>query len=134
MKASLSVLNCLWSLENEQSSECWGGVSADPVVSAVLNAVGKRYLVEKGESEDGNQTWEQYSDGYKVCTIRGYYSIEKHNETFPVEYASPPIVMTTFEVESVNVPPFQNWAFDITTTGFSFRGANANQSFVILGY
>ena len=108
--------------------------TAEQTVSAVLESTNKRYLVEKGESEDGNQTWERYSDGYKVCTIRGYYSVEKHNETFPVEYTSPPIVLATFDVESVNAPTFQNLAFDITTTGFSFRGANANQSFVILGY
>lgn len=104
------------------------------MVSAVLGAIGKRYLVERGESEDGSQTWERYSDGYKVCTIRGYFSISAQNITFPVEFDSQPIVLTTFEVNSVNTPTFRSFGFNVTTTGFTFYGSNADQSFVIQGY
>lgn len=43
-----------------------GGVSADPVVSAVLGAIGKRYLVEHWENEDGSQEYDLYSDGWLV--------------------------------------------------------------------
>ena len=43
-----------------------GGVSADPVVKAVLGAIGKRYLVEHWENEDGTQEYDLYSDGFIV--------------------------------------------------------------------
>lgn len=43
-----------------------GGVSADPVVSAVLEALGKRYLIEHGEGSDenGSYWYDRYSDGW----------------------------------------------------------------------
>lgn len=46
---------------NETIKAVGGG--ADPVVSAVLNAVGKRYLVETYSSSDGFGGYELYSDG-----------------------------------------------------------------------
>jgi hypothetical protein len=36
------------------------------VVSAVLNAVGKRYLVEHQEADDGSWWYDRYSDGWVV--------------------------------------------------------------------
>ena len=38
---------------NETIKAVGGRVSADPVVSAVLGAIGKRYLVESGEGDEG---------------------------------------------------------------------------------
>ena len=36
------------------------------MVSAVLGAIGKRYLVEHWESEDGTTWYDRYSDGWVV--------------------------------------------------------------------
>ena len=105
------------------------------MVSAVLGAMGKRYLVETGESEDGNQTWERYSDGYKVCTIKGYWAGPKyHDITFPLEFEKIPIVLDSPIVDSKSSVQFYNSAFDITTTGFRMNGTNADHCYVAFGY
>ena len=55
------MLNCRWSLENERSSECWGG--ANQTVKAVLEALGTNYIVEKWVNEDGTQKYQRWADG-----------------------------------------------------------------------
>ena len=65
-----------------------GGVSADPVVSAVLNAVGKRYLVEHTEADDGSWWADRYSDGWVVQGGKaqaGTYD-SPQTLTFPIEF------------------------------------------------
>lgn len=54
---------------NEQWN--WGG--ANPVVKVVLDNIGRRYLVEHWESEDGLQEYDLYSDGFikQVVTLTG---------------------------------------------------------------
>ena len=42
------------------------GASASPIVKAVLDNIGRRYLVEHWESEDGLQEYDLYSDGRLV--------------------------------------------------------------------
>lgn len=70
------MLNCLWSLENERSSECWGGASASPIVKAVLDNVGRRYLVEHTEADDGSWQYDLYSDGFLVQRGQALFSIK----------------------------------------------------------
>ena len=56
---------------NETIKAVGGGVSADPVVSVVLSAVGKRYLVEHTEADDGSWWADRYSDGFVIqCGIK----------------------------------------------------------------
>lgn len=76
------MLNCRWSLENERSSECWGGVSADPVVSAVLKALGLSYVVEQGQSDDGLTWWRKWSNGW--CEQGGVVLNSSHDTTVTV--------------------------------------------------
>ena len=73
-------------------SEVWnvgGGVSADPVVSAVLGAVGKRYLVESWKADDGRSWFNRYSDGFieqggRVVTA----AANLFDITFPMAFSS----------------------------------------------
>ena len=46
--------------------QIWGG--ANPVVKAVLDNIGRRYLVEHGEGtiENGSYWYDRYSDGWVV--------------------------------------------------------------------
>lgn len=54
------------------------------MVSAVLGAIGKRYLVEHWESEDGSQEYDLYSDGFIVQRCK--YAINGNALTFPKEF------------------------------------------------
>lgn len=54
------------------------------MVSAVLNAVGKRYLVEHWENEDGTQEYDLYSDGFIVQRCK--YALNGNSLTFPKEF------------------------------------------------
>lgn len=126
------MLNCLWSLENERSLECWGGVSADPVVSAVLNAVGKRYLVEIGENDEGFK-WERYSDGFKRVTINKRFEYQTHTVTFPIEFENVPSVLAGFNANSGNSPNFKAFGYNVSTTGFTLEGISSIHNYVIEG-
>lgn len=90
------MLNCRRSLENERSSECWGGVSADPVVSAVLNAVGKRFVVEIIDTEDGFHCV-RYSDGYieinALIPEGSFAGGSQPSITFPIAFSNTDYVL-----------------------------------------
>ena len=62
-----------------------GGVSADPVISAVLNAVGKRYLVESWKSDDDDTWFNRYSDGF---IEQGGQTSTNGDVTFPIPFES----------------------------------------------
>lgn len=128
------MLNCRWSLENEQSFKYWGGVSADPVVSAVLNAVGKRYLVESWKADDGRSWFNRYSDGF---IEQGGQTSTNGDVTFPVQFES--IVLS---VDRTN-----NWGraataanelgtsiSSITLTGISMQGVSGKTYWRAEGY
>ena len=82
-------------------SEVWnvgGGVSADPVVSAVLGAIGKEYVVEEYISEDGNTRAYRYSNGkietfFDNVPVNGDYRV---SVVFPFEYTEPPAASGVF--------------------------------------
>lgn len=111
-----------------------GGVSADPVVSAVLGAIGKRYLVETGESEDGSQTWERYSDGFIRLTIKQQLLGSDITVTFPIEFTKQPVVVGIPEVNSAQYIMFNHLPRNVTTTGFTINGAGAMYNFIVEGY
>ena len=119
MKASLSVLNCLWSLENERSSECWGGVSADPLVTAVLNATSKRYLLEIGSTDDGKE-YEIYSDGWVIQ--KGKFKPTATNSTVTL-----PLAFRDANYFAFAIP----WREDATFAGRFGVGQFTETSFVI---
>lgn len=106
---------------NETIKAVGGGVSADPVVSAVLNAVGKRYLVEKGSEDDGSE-WEVYSDGFCVQRgIRPVVSQRQYTITLPKPYRD-----ANYFIMAVKCDPKRDGSAWIgtgikTTTSFSFR-------------
>lgn len=54
------------------------------MVSAVLGAIGKRYLVEHWENEDGSQEYDLYSDGFIVQRCK--FAINGSALTFPKEF------------------------------------------------
>ena len=96
MKASQSVLNCRWSLENEQDFEQHGG--ANQTVKAVLEVLGTNYIVEKWVSEDGTQKYQRWADGKIECFIRIIGNATLYPEiTFPIAYQTPPVVTVTRE-------------------------------------
>ncbi len=57
---------------------------ADPVVKAVLENIGRRYLVEHWENEDGTQEYDLYSDGFIVQSCK--YALNGNSLTFPKEF------------------------------------------------
>ena len=109
-----------------------GGVSADPVVSAVLGAMGKRYLVESGENDEGFK-WERYSDGFKKVTIHKRFEYATHTVTFPIEFENVPSVFAGFNANSQNSPNFFAFGYNVTTTGFTLVGVDAIHNYVIEG-
>ena len=109
-----------------------GGVSADPVVSAVLNAVGKRYLVEIGENDEGFK-WERYSDGFKRVTIHKWFAFATHTVTFPIEFESVPRMFASFDANSQSSPHFYDFGYNVTTTGFTLVGIGGIHNYVIEG-
>ena len=54
------------------------------MVSAVLGAIGKRYLVEHWENEDGSQEYDLYSDGFIVQRCK--FALNGNSLTFPKEF------------------------------------------------
>ena len=69
-----------------------GGVSPDKTVKAVLEALGKEYVVEEYISEDGNTRAYRYNNGkietfFDNVPINGDYELVV---TFPFEYTEPP--------------------------------------------
>lgn len=119
-----------------QCLETWGGVSADPVVSAVLNAVGKRYLVEHWENEDGSQEYDLYSDGFIVQKVILVPS-KNNTVTFPKEFRDLKYKISTCSWDSVqqtsSTGTIANWNWTWfglslkTTTGIS-KGGNVSPS------
>ena len=63
-----------------------GGASASPIIKAVLDNLGRRYLVEHQEAEDGSWWADRYSDGW----VRQAVIITKTNPeiTFPIAFAT----------------------------------------------
>lgn len=65
----------------------WGGVSSQ-IVKAVLDNIGRRYLVEHTEADDGSWWADRYSDGW---VVQGGY-VERNNPpiniTFPIAFSS----------------------------------------------
>ena len=117
---------------NETIKAVGGRVSADPVVSAVLGAIGKRYLVESGEGDEGVK-WERYSDGFKRVTIHKRFEIAIHTVTFPFEFESAPIVFAGFDANSKNSPQYFSLGYNVTTTDFTLVGVGVMHSYVIEG-
>ena len=58
--------------------------TAEQTISAVLEALGKRYLVEHWENEDGSQEYDLYSDGFIVQRCK--YALSGKSLTFPKEF------------------------------------------------
>lgn len=108
--------------------------TAEQTVSAVLESTNKRYLVEKGESEDGNQTWERYSDGYIRTTIKGFWSSGTYTVQFPIEFQNPPVVVGIPNIYSNGGIYFKHLPRNITTTNFQFDSAHTDMSFIAEGY
>ena len=75
-----------------------GGVSPDATVKAVLEALGKEYVVEEYVSEDGNTRAYRYSNGkietfFDNVPVNGDYHV---SVTFPFEYTEPPAASGVF--------------------------------------
>ena len=51
---------------NTKQIKVVGGAVTSPIVKAVLDNVGRRYLVEHTEAEDGSWQYDLYSDGWLV--------------------------------------------------------------------
>ena len=128
------MLNCRWSLENERSFIYWGGVSADPVVSAVLGAIGKQYLVEHQEAEDGSWWYDRYSDGFIRLIITQHLVGSGITVTFPIAFTKQPVVVGIPEVNSDQYIMFSHLPRNVTTTGFTINGASAMYNFIVEGY
>lgn len=111
-----------------------GGVSADPVVSAVLGAVGKRYLVEHDEAEDGSWSFDRFSDGFIRLTIKKHLLGAGITVAFPIAFTKPPIVVGIPEVQSDSYIMFSHLPRNVTTTGFTINGASAMYNFIVEGY
>lgn len=111
-----------------------GGVSADPVVSAVLNAVGKRYLVEHEEDDNGSWSFDRFSDGFIRLTIKQQLLGSNITVTFPIEFTKKPVVVGIPEVNSGQYIMFNHLPRNVTTTGFTINGAGAMYNFIVEGY
>lgn len=90
------MLNCHRSLENEQSFKYWGGVSPDPIVKAVLEAIGGAYIVEQGQvpftkvnqSVDTPIYYRKWSNGF-IEQWQGRWVTNRSNEiTFPIPFSN----------------------------------------------
>ena len=102
------------------------------MVSAVLGAIGKRYLVESGEGDEGVK-WERYSDGFKRVTIHKRFEIAIHTVTFPFDFESAPIVLAGFDANSRNSPQFFSFGYNVTRADFTLVGAGVMHNYVIEG-
>ena len=61
-----------------------GGGANPQIVKAVLDNIGRRYLVEHWENEDGSQEYDLYSDGFLVQRCK--YALNGNSLTFPKEF------------------------------------------------
>ena len=66
-----------------ESTQDWGGATPQ-IVKAVLDNIGRRYLVEHWENEDGSQEYDMYSDGFIVQRCK--YALNGNSLTFPKEF------------------------------------------------
>ena len=66
------------------------GASASPIVKAVLDNVGRRYLVEHTEADDGSWWADRYSDGWVELNMTVYSPNPTRDYTqfvtFPIEF------------------------------------------------
>lgn len=116
--------NCRWSLENERSFECWGGVSPDPIVKAVLEAIGGVYIVEQGQvpftkvnqNVDTPIYYRKWSNGF----IEQWQGLEFSNNnveiTFPIPFSNTDYVLTGVGFWLQNIASL---TFTKKTTGFT---------------
>ena len=104
------------------------------MVSAVLSAVGKRYLVEHDEAEDGSWSFDRFSDGFIRLIIKQQLRGTGLTVTFPIEFSKQPVVVGIPEIQSDNYTMFSHFPRNVTTTGFTINGANAMYNFIVEGY
>lgn len=103
-----------------------GGVSADPVVSAVLGAVGKRYLVETGSTDDGKE-YEIYSDGWCVQKGRITPTSTKITVSLPIEYRDIKYYVFAIPFDQTTLFAGRFGVGTLTTTSFGIRAVNASE-------
>ena len=109
-------------------SEISGGGYQYP--KAVLDAVGKRYLVEHWESDDGLTWYDKYSDGWveqggKIPAVGG-----TTNVPLLIEMSDKNYTIFTTQYQDID----RGWADNflvssVTTTSFDVRTAGAASSF-----
>ena len=104
------------------------------MVTAVLGAVGKRYLVEHDEAEDGSWSFDRFSDGFIRLTIKQQLRGTGITVTFPIEFTKQPVVVGIPEVNSDQYIMFSHLPRNVTTTGFTINGASAMYNFIVEGY
>lgn len=112
------------------------GGGANPVVKAVLDNLGRRYLVEHWENDDGTQEYDLYSDGYIVQKVVLIPS-QNNSVSFPKEFRDLKYKLSTCSWDSVqqtgDVGTIANWNWTWfglskkTTTGIS-KGGNVSPS------
>lgn len=105
-----------------------GGASDSPIIKAVLDNIGRRYLVEHWENEDGTAWYDRYSDGLLEQGGNlgdGVTAIPNTNSiVFPIEFRDTKYVLT---LGSPGAQSTQSWHNGIKiktkqTTGFDFTG------------
>lgn len=113
-----------------------GGVLADPVVSAVLNAVGKRYLVEHTEAKDRSWWYDLYSDGWLV---QGGQKTCTGNTTLPKEFstANYSIIVQRTQSGDDNQPyarPYTTTLFYCRAKAYRYGETDVNVQWIAQGY
>lgn len=97
-----------------------GGVNPNSTVKAVLDAIGKRYLVEHEEADDGSWWYDLYSDGWLVqhalLNVSGNVSQNSYTKkkiTLPKAFKD-----SNYEVLSCIRVPTTEWG-NFIMTGYS---------------
>ena len=115
-----------------------GGASASPIVKAVLENIGRRYLVEHTEAEDGSWWADRYSDGWVVQGGKG----TTRTSSYKTITLSIPFTDTNY---TINATSFTGGEYpyigSVTESSFSIMAQNhdgatyaANFRYVAQGY
>ena len=118
----------------------WGGASASPIVKAVLDNIGRRYLVEHTEADDGSWWADRYSDGWVVQG--GYVPVGvgvRVSVTLPIGMQDEKYVLNITTVANGDTDNYETGYGNKTTTSFVLQMpfsnvSNNNASWLAQGY
>ena len=109
------------------------GGGADPVVSAVLNAIGASYLVDEYRDEDGNY-YRLYSDGFLIQGGKINENTHWSNVTFPKAFSESVLYAGCTSIRTSQGSACFDFPSNVTLSSATFGHDGLEAYWIAFGY